>query len=49
MGEGDAAAATAGQIRLVDTASGVVATLLADREHLGAGIVAVRMTHVRPL
>ncbi len=46
VGEGDAAAETAGQIRLVDTASGVVATLLADREHLGAGIVAVRMSHL---
>ena len=46
VGEGDAAAATAGEIRLVDTASGVVATLLADREHLGAGIVAVRMSHL---
>ena len=46
VGEGDAAAATAGEIRLVDTASGVVATLLEDREHLGAGIVAVRMSHL---
>ena len=46
VGEGDAAAATAGEIRLVDTASGVVATLLADRDHLGAGIVAVRMSHL---
>lgn len=46
VGEGDAAATTAGEIRLVDTASGVVATLLADREHLGAGIVAVRMSHL---
>lgn len=46
VGEGDAAAATAGEIRLVDTASGVVATLLKDREHLGAGIVAVRMSHL---
>lgn len=46
VGEGDAAAATAGEIRLVDTASGVVATLLADRAHLGAGIVAVRMSHL---
>lgn len=46
VGEGDAAAATAGEIRLVDTASGEVATLLADREHLGAGIVAVRMSHL---
>ena len=46
VGEGDAAAATAGEIRLVDTASGVVAKLLVDREHLGAGIVAVRMSHL---
>ena len=46
VGEGDAAATTAGEIRLVDTASGVVATLLADRDHLGAGIVAVRMSHL---
>lgn len=46
VGEGDAAAATAGEIRLVDTASGEVATLLEDREHLGAGIVAVRMSHL---
>lgn len=46
VGEGDAAAATAGEIRLVDTASGEVATLLADRDHLGAGIVAVRMSHL---
>ena len=46
VGEGDAAAATAGEIRLVDTASGVVATRLADRDHLGAGIVAVRMSHL---
>ena len=46
VGEGDAAAATAGEIRLVDTASGVVATLLTDRDHLGAGIVAVRMSHL---
>ena len=46
VGEGDAAAETAGQIRLVDTASGQVARLLADREHLGAGIVAVRMSHL---
>lgn len=46
VGEGDAAAATAGEIRLVDTASGEVTTLLADREHLGAGIVAVRMSHL---
>ena len=46
VGEGDAAAATAGEIRLVDTASGVVATLLTDRAHLGAGIVAVRMSHL---
>lgn len=46
VGEGDAAAATAGEIRLVDTASGVVAMLLKDRAHLGAGIVAVRMSHL---
>ena len=46
VGEGDAAATTAGEIRLVDTESGVVATLLADRDHLGAGIVAVRMSHL---
>ncbi len=46
VGEGDAAATTAGEIRLVDTASGEVATLLADRDHLGAGIVAVRMSHL---
>ena len=46
VGEGDAAAETAGEIRLVDTVSGVVATLLADRDHLGAGIVAVRMSHL---
>lgn len=45
-GEGDAAAATAGEIRLVDTDSGAVTTLVADAAHLGAGVVSVRMSHL---
>ena len=45
-GEGDAAAATAGEIRFVDTASGAVTTFVSDAAHLGAGVVAVRMSHL---
>lgn len=45
VGEGDATAATAGEIRLVKIADGSVSTLVADADHLSAGIVAVKMSH----
>ncbi len=46
VGEGDATAATAGEIRFVDTASGAVTTFVSDAAHLGAGVVSIRMSHL---
>lgn len=46
VGEGDATAATAGEIRFVNTASGAVTTFVSDAAHLGAGVVSIRMSHL---
>ncbi len=45
VGEGDAVATTAGTVKLVKTADGTVTTFVTDAEHLGAGIVSLRMSH----
>ena len=46
VGEANGSAATAGQVRLVDLATGEATTLLTDAASLGGGIASVRMSRV---
>ena len=46
VGEADGAAATCGDVRLVNLATKDVTTLVTDAARLGGGIVSVRMSHV---
>lgn len=45
VGEANGAAATRGEVRLVNLATKAVTTLLTDADRLGDGIAAVRMSH----